>query len=145
MKHSKKALKSIFGSQSEGLRYMEAVLSNEKSPVLFAKGPGADDFADWMSHFMSNHALLDHDTFNQSHAARNEPLLIVKGVDEIHDGTVQAAVAARDGMKNVVIASKKHPKILDYVSDPAFKIIHVEKLDLGALKAEIGDLIDVVN
>jgi hypothetical protein len=145
MKNSKRALKQIFGKHSDGLKYMEAVLSNEKSPILFAEGPGAADFADWMASISSDHAILDHNDFNSSHGSKNESLLIVKGVDEIHDGTIQAAVSARDSNKNVVIASKKHPKILDYVSDPAFQVIYVDSLNLAELKAEVSSLLDVVS
>lgn len=145
MKQSKKALKKIFGNHTDGLKYMSAVLSNDKSPILFAKGPGANAFAEWMSQLMTNHAMLDHDTFNKGHQNRTESLLIVKDVDEIHDGTVQAAVAARNNLKNVVIASNKHPKILDYVNDPAFQVIHVDALNIDDLKEEISKLIDVID
>ncbi|MGB0521535.1 MAG: hypothetical protein ACPGJS_01180 [Flammeovirgaceae bacterium] len=145
MKQSKKALKQIFGNHSEGLKYMEAVLSNEKSPILFAEGPGAAAFAEWMSHLMNDHAILDHHSFNNDHNNRSESLLIVKDVDEIHDGTIQAAVAARDNYKNVVISSKKHPKLLDYVNDPAFQIIYVDDLNIDDLKREISSLMDVIS
>lgn len=145
MKQSKKALKQIFGSPSDGLKYMEAVLSNEKSPILFAEGPGASAFAEWMSHLMDDHAVLDHGSFNNGHGSRSESLLIVKDVDEIHDGTIQAAVAARNNYKNVVIASNKHPKILDYVNDPAFQVIYVDALNINDLKNEISSLLDVIS
>ena len=144
MKNTKKVLKNIFGSHSDGLKYIESILSNEKSPILFAEGPGAQDFADWMASIMSNHAVLDHDTFNSSHHSQNESLLIVKDVEEIHDGTVQAAVAARDNYKNVVVASNKHPKILDFVNDPAFQVIYVDALNLAELKNEVSSLVDIV-
>lgn len=144
MKNSKKALKQIFGTQSDGLKYIEAVLSHHKSPILFAEGPGATDFAEWMASISADHNIMSHDDFNSSHGSKSEGLLIVKDVDEIHDGTVQAAVSARENNKNVVIASKKHPKILDYVRDPAFQIIYVDSLNLAALKAEVSSLIDVV-
>jgi len=141
MKHSKQALKQIFGSPSEGLKYMETVFSKQKSPILFVEGPGAAAFAEWMSSIISNHAILDHETFNSSHQNKKESLLIVKDVDEIHDGTIQAAVAARDNYKNVVVASKKHSKMLDFVSDPAFKVLHVDTLNIADLKAEVSSLL----
>ena len=145
MKSTKKVLKHIFGSHSDGLKYIESIISNEKSPILFAEGPGAQHFAEWMSSVMSDHAMLDHQTFNDSHHTKSESLLIVKDVDEIHDGTVRAAVAARDNYKNVVIASNKHPKILDFVNDPSFQVIYVDNLDLESLKKEVSSLLDVVS
>jgi hypothetical protein len=137
MKHTKKLLKGTFEKSKEGLSYLKALYDQQSAPVLFVKGDASDNFAQWMSALFPDSQLLDRKEFEKQQENLRGKLVIVTGVNRLKDDTVDAAMACRKRGINVIVSLSQHPKILDYVSDPAFKIIEVNELSTVEMQEEI--------
>lgn len=125
MRYTKKLLKGSFEKGKIGLGYLKAVANKETAPVLFVKGGGASDFVHWMDQLFDDSIVLDKKTFEKEQDTLSNKLVIVEGVRKLRDNTIEAAMNCRKRGVNVVVGLKQHPKILDYVVDPSFKLIEV--------------------
>ena len=123
MKYTKKLLKGSFAKGKEGLEYLKVIASNQTAPVLFVKGEGTGNFLGWMNQLFADSITVDKKTFEKEYNNLSNRLIIVRDVKKLRDGTIEAAMNCRKRGINVVVGLTEHPKILDYVVDPSFKLI----------------------
>ena len=152
MKHTKKLLKQVFGKKKDGIRFIQNMMQREKSnPSLFVyaeDGSSAgSDFLDWLATMASAHSAIVHE--HDFHADLGHSDLhanvLVDGVHEVSDPLIEKVVRTRSKRKRIVVASKRRPKALDYVSDPTLIVAGLEEFDLAKAKSEIPDFLNKIS
>ncbi|MGB0524379.1 MAG: hypothetical protein ACPGJS_15520 [Flammeovirgaceae bacterium] len=144
MKQTKRLLKSVFGNKKEGLRYIKNMLRRDKdAPSLFVYsadgGSSSSEFLDWLATLASSHSakINEYDFHKDRGHSDAHANVLIDGVHEVTDPLIEKVVKTRSKKKRIVIASKKRPKALDYVSDPSLLVGEVDDFDLAAAKNEI--------
>lgn len=139
MKHTKKALKSVFGDPTEALDYLQKVMRNQSAPILFVSGATADEFASWVANVHGNASNSSVDGLIDGKASG--PLVIIKSASDITDPAIQAALDAKRNGTNLIIASKERPKVLAYVKDPSFMSVYSDDFEVSSkMSAEEDDM-----
>lgn len=144
MKQTKRLLKKVFGKKKDGLRYIQQFLRKDKDlPSLFVysndEGDASSHFVEWLATLASSHsAVISEYDFHRDrgHSDEHENILI-DGVHEVTDPLIEKVVKTRNKRKRIVVASKKRPKALDYISDPTLLVHEIEDFNLAAAKNEI--------
>ncbi len=139
MKNTKKLLKSSFEKGKFGLEYLRTVAARQMAPVLFVKGENSDAFIEWLHQLFDDSIIIAKKDFEKNHETLTNSVILVNDVRKLRDDTVEAAMSCRSRGLNVVVSLSQHPKILDYVVDPSFKLIEVMEFS-----AEIHEEIDKV-
>jgi hypothetical protein len=152
MKHTKRLLKQVFGKKKTGIKYIKRMLRRDKdAPSLFIYSTDGDEassqFLDWLATIASSHSVIvPEDDFHhdRGHSSVHSNIL-VDNVHEVSDPLIEKVVKTRGRKKRIVVASKRRPKALDYVSDPSLIVADVEEFNLNAVKSEIPDFINKIS
>ncbi len=152
MKHTKRLLKQVFGKKKTGIKYIQRMLRKDKDvPSLFVYSTDGDEassqFIDWLATLASSQSIIvQEDDFqhDRGHSEVHSNVLVDK-VHEVSDPLIEKVVKTRGKKKRIVIASRKRPKALDYVSDPSLIVAPVEEFNLEAVKKEIPDFINKIS
>jgi hypothetical protein len=137
MKATKKALKEIFGDAQDGLGYLSKIIKNQKAPILFLYGPQASAMAGWLADLHGGASRLSLDGLIDGQAAK-APLAVVQTSD-VTDPALRAALAARNGGHNVVVATPQVPGLVQHVHDPALLLLDAGAFS-DAMRAELADV-----
>ena len=148
MKHTKRLLKQVFGKKKTGVKFIERMLREGKdAPSLFVyaedEDQAASDFLEWLATLASRNTAIvpEHEFHRDMGHSDVHANVLVDGVHEVSDPLIEKVVKTRGKNKRIVVASKKRPKALDYVSDPTLIVAAVEDFDLNAVKKEIPDFL----
>jgi len=152
MKQTKKILKQVFGSKKAGISYIQNMLRKDKTaPSLFVYaqdgGKASSQFLEWLATLASSHSAIirESDFHSDLGHSNSHANVLVDGVDEVSDPLIEKVVKTRGKNKRIVIASKKRPKALDYVSDPSLMIGVIDDFDLAQAKNEIPDFLNSIS
>ena len=144
MKQTKKLLKKVFGKKKYGLRYIQQFLRKDKNlPSLFVYsndgGNASSQFIEWLATLASSQSAIisEHDFHRDRGHSDAHSNILVDGVQEVTDPLIEKVVKTRSKRKRIVIASKRRPKALDYISDPTLLVHEIEDFNLQEAKNEI--------
>ena len=146
MRHSKKMLKEMFGSKKDGLSFLKDLQTENKlPPILFVYSDQGEQqiksFVGWLSLVLENKVHLDHTGSSSIHPEKfNDQCVLLKSVKKVDDALIDEVVKSRKQRIKTVVVSKNRPKVLDYIHDPAFKIVKIDNFDLVEASTEIENL-----
>lgn len=152
MKQTKRLLKRVFGNKKTGVKYIRRLLRRDKdAPSLFVYsadgGKASSQFLEWLATLASSHsAVINEHEFHRDQGHSDEHAnVLIDGVHEVSDPLIEKVVKTRNHRKRIIVASKKRPKALDYVSDPSLLIGSVDDFDLMAAKNEIPTFLSKIS
>lgn len=140
MKFTKKALKDLFGDQSEALDYLKQLYDGKPAPVLFAHGSQSNSWGSWLASLVPGAVVTDRATFVRDAAKMTAKLIIVQNATAVDSPLVTACTSSRKAGRNVVVTTPVSPKMLEMVNDPTLLIIKAEAFDAIALNGELDEL-----
>lgn len=124
---------------------------DKDAPSLFvysSDGDGASSqFLDWLATLASSHSVIvpENDFHHDRGHSDVHSNVLVDNVHEVSDPLIEKVVKTRGKKKRIVVASRKRPKALDYVSDPSLVVAAVEGFNLNAAKSEIPKFLSKIS
>lgn len=145
MKYTKKVLKDVFGSKTEGLEFLKNWRSDSKvTPTLFVYSNNNPQmihaFTDWLTSITHDADVFAEGNFSASEVTKST--VIIKGVDDVSDELLEEIIACKEQRKKVVVTSLRRPTALDYISDPALKIAQLDDFNTDDVKDEVSELLE---
>ncbi len=143
MRHTKKVLKSTFGSSKSGIKFIKKLNKlGKKTPILFIysneKKKASRDFLHWIEMVVGDSKVVSPDEFRAKRKELKESVILIKDLEEFDNEFIKLILKSRKKhLKNIIISMTERPKQLDFVYDPNLMVAPIDNFDLNVAREEI--------